>query len=204
MKKSRVLGAGCAVIFSLITISSHASLVSRLGGQAYYDDVLNITWMADANINGAEFWDTQTAWAAGLDINGITGWRLPSVDVNGDTTIIDCSTSTQAECMDNEYGHLFYYGSDIIKGNGNEVDPNNSTTPFSNVQSDWYWSSTLTGSFPYFFDFTDGSFTIASKNTNIAAWAVYDGDVGAVPVPAAIWLFGSGLLGLVGMARRKK
>ena len=28
--------------------------------------------------------------------------------------------------------------------------------------------------------------------------------VNAVPVPAAVWLFGSGLLGLVGMARRKK
>ena len=29
-------------------------------------------------------------------------------------------------------------------------------------------------------------------------------DVSAVPVPAAVWLFGSGLLGLVGVARRKK
>lgn len=29
------------------------------------------------------------------------------------------------------------------------------------------------------------------------------GEVSAVPVPAAIWLFGSGLLGLVGLARRK-
>ncbi|MGB5718279.1 MAG: VPLPA-CTERM sorting domain-containing protein [Gammaproteobacteria bacterium] len=29
-------------------------------------------------------------------------------------------------------------------------------------------------------------------------------DVSAVPVPAAVWLFGSGLLGLVGIARRKK
>lgn len=28
--------------------------------------------------------------------------------------------------------------------------------------------------------------------------------VSAVPVPAAVWLFGSGLLGLVGIARRKK
>jgi len=29
-------------------------------------------------------------------------------------------------------------------------------------------------------------------------------EVNPVPVPAAIWLFGSGLLGLIGMARRKK
>ena len=29
-------------------------------------------------------------------------------------------------------------------------------------------------------------------------------DVSAVPVPAAVWLFGSGLVGLVGVARRKK
>ena len=27
--------------------------------------------------------------------------------------------------------------------------------------------------------------------------------VSSVPVPAAVWLFGSGLLGLVGLARRK-
>jgi hypothetical protein len=30
------------------------------------------------------------------------------------------------------------------------------------------------------------------------------GTVSPVPIPAAVWLFGSGLLGLVGMARRKK
>lgn len=30
------------------------------------------------------------------------------------------------------------------------------------------------------------------------------GQVQVVPVPAAVWLFGSGLLGLVGMAKRKK
>lgn len=30
------------------------------------------------------------------------------------------------------------------------------------------------------------------------------GTVSSVPVPAAVWLFGSGLIGLVGMARPKK
>jgi hypothetical protein len=28
--------------------------------------------------------------------------------------------------------------------------------------------------------------------------------VSPVPIPAAVWLFGSGLLGLIGIARRKK
>lgn len=32
----------------------------------------------------------------------------------------------------------------------------------------------------------------------------YVGQVSAVPVPAAVWLFGSGLLGLVGISRRRK
>ena len=31
-----------------------------------------------------------------------------------------------------------------------------------------------------------------------------EGTITAVPIPAAVWLFGSGLLGLVGMARRKE
>ena len=33
---------------------------------------------------------------------------------------------------------------------------------------------------------------------------IYVNNISAVPVPAAIWLFGSGLIGLVGVARRKK
>jgi hypothetical protein len=35
---------------------------------------------------------------------------------------------------------------------------------------------------------------------------VYEGDwvLSAVPVPATAWLFGSGLLGLIGVARRTK
>jgi hypothetical protein len=33
---------------------------------------------------------------------------------------------------------------------------------------------------------------------------VVSNEVAAVPVPAAVWLFGSGLIGLVGIARRKK
>ena len=41
-----------------------------------------------------------------------------------------------------------------------------------------------------------------TKGLLVYAWAVRDGDVYAAQ-PVA-WLFGSGLLGLIGIARRKK
>lgn len=47
-------------------------------------------------------------------------------------------------------------------------------------------------------------FTSTATNFN-ASGVFYDNlNVSAVPVPAAVWLFGSGLLGLVGVARRRK
>ena len=41
------------------------------------------------------------------------------------------------------------------------------------------------------------------RHTDAMDW-IFTGTPSLVPVPAAIWLFGSGLLGLVGMARRMK
>jgi len=49
------------------------------------------------------------------------------------------------------------------------------------------------------------SFTLANGQSNLISGFVDSfGSASAVPVPAAVWLFGSGLLGLVGVARRKK
>jgi hypothetical protein len=49
------------------------------------------------------------------------------------------------------------------------------------------------------FDFF--GFSIQSVNGDVVSTSIVNT---AVPVPAAVWLFGSGLLGLVGIARRKK
>lgn len=47
--------------------------------------------------------------------------------------------------------------------------------------------------------FNDLQFWTLSSNGELN----YGAEVSAVPVPAAVWLFGSGLLGLVGVARRR-
>ena len=39
-----------------------------------------------------------------------------------------------------------------------------------------------------------------SSNYDVRPYASFT----VVPVPAAVWLFGSGLIGLIGIARRKK
>jgi hypothetical protein len=61
-------------------------------------------------------------------------------------------------------------------------------------------------------DVSDLGGTPVSNTFSNGAWHVnaatgtvsYVGTVSAVPVPAAVWLFGSGLLGLVGIGRRRK
>jgi hypothetical protein len=57
------------------------------------------------------------------------------------------------------------------------------------------FSGTLTG--------TDTSGSGISRNTTTINWQIAGTAAPEVPVPAAAWLFGSGLVGLAGMARRR-
>ena len=50
------------------------------------------------------------------------------------------------------------------------------------------------------FDLTPTQWTLSAQATG----GTYSMALAAIPVPAAVWLFGSGLLGLAGLARRKK
>lgn len=203
--------AACACTLLSLTFTADADLVGRLaatpGGtnyQAYYDTELDITWTANANanINGTATWKDQVTWVAGLDINGVTGWRLPSMDVNGDDAIAKCTTD-QAACKDNELGHLFNYGAGTVFGSGITF---NSPSPFSNIQSDRYWTTTegtYDNSDRWVLLMNNGKQEARGTSNLEHAWAVKSGDVRTMPVPAAVWLFGSGLLGMIGAARRK-
>lgn len=196
------------VTFLAVSSSANAAFVERLGGLAYYDTELGISWLTDANagagsayddgtnnVDGRMSWGNANNWAASLNVAGITGWRLASMDVNGDDAVVVCSSASATDCKDNEYGYHFYQ---------NDI---NSMFPdvFENIQTNNYWSSTDSGGDAWLFDFNynDGSQLTSSQNYKAYAWAVYDGDVGAVPIPAAAWLFGSGLLCLAGVTRRK-
>jgi hypothetical protein len=228
MKQKQILASLSAGLIGLgLMGTADAALVSRLGGQAYYDTVANLTWLADANAaqtsgydaDGRMTWQAANDWAAGLTVGGVSGWRLAdTIDVGNDGityangnfyTGVDAgyNMTTHSELSNlyyNVLGNLAYYDT---SGNAAQTGWGlQNTGPFSNVQSDGYWSAAEyapnTGT-AWFFDMYNGYQSGGDKGISFYGWAVQSGDVSAVPVPAAVWLFGSGLLGLIGVARRK-
>jgi hypothetical protein len=232
MKKSQLLGAVCAVLLTSITVSANATLVPKLGGQVVYDTDLYITWMADANYSAEELtvervseivannslvfsdshilttsdfntdgsglmtWWGAMAWADQLVFGGVSDWRLPSTLPLG-ASCSGQSTSTGTGCTGSEMGHL---------ANVDGVSTS-SPSPFLEVQSGLRWSGTELGpSYPndvWSLEFLTGGQNSGHKAFSKLAWAVHDGDITAVPIPPALWLFGSALLGLIGMAKKK-
>lgn len=205
--------------------------------EAYYDTTLDITWLADANAAGTSMnWADANTWAAGLDVNGVTGWRLPTVaPINGSTFQTNFTTNatsdrgyaTSAGWLDtgvpvSEMGHMYYVTLGNLGycppdgGDGNPASCDNggptgwgltNTADFLNVQPNLYWSgSELGASIAWRFDFLYGLQDINVKSINLFAWAVRSGDVSAaaVPVTGVLGLFGIGLVGMLGAARRRR
>ena len=220
-----IVDATCACM-AVVSLSAEAALFERLGGLAYYDDVADLTWLTDANAAGSTMnWADANAWAASLNVNGVEGWRLPvTIDVGLDGPSPNPPTvnypfqgidygyniithSELSNMFYNVLGNLAYY--DISGVETGCTLPNyciTNTGPFSNIQL-VYWSATELApyhDYAWAFHFGDGAQVVSPKDSNAYAWAVHSGDVSAVPVPAAIWLFGSGLLGLAGITRYKK
>jgi hypothetical protein len=136
------IGWGISLLM-LVSGAANAALVSRLSGAAYYDTVLDITWLADANhaytsgydSDGLMTWSAAQTWISTLNASsylGITNWRLPNADVNSDNFVAYCSSSTEPVCRDNEMGYMFY------QNHVNRSLP----APFASIGFD-YWSGTV-------------------------------------------------------------
>jgi hypothetical protein len=218
------------LILCLATITAQASLVSRAGGQAYYDTTTDLTWVADANLaqtsgydaDGLMNWSAAANWIASLNAwsgyLGVTNWRLPTVTDTGTSGCnfsysgtdcgynVDLTTGEMARMFYSILGNTGDYNTSGLVTGCSQTYPYclTNTGPFSNLRPYNYWSGTaaLNTCCAWRFDFGSGYQNSTLKTFEANAWAVRDGDIGLVPMPAAAWFFGSAL-GLMGVTRRK-
>ena len=192
-----------AVVLALsLSTGAQASLVARTGGMVY-DTVNNITWAADANLaqtsgydaDGLMTWANAVAWADQLTLGGYTDWSLP-------TTVPALSGYNQ---KGSQMGDLFYTQLGGVSNTSIATTHNANYILFTNVQSYVYWSGSEYAPNPsgaWYFNTFSGYQGFNTKGLQLYAWAVRPGDVAAVPVPGAFWLFGSAMVGLMGLKRR--
>jgi len=206
--KFKILNVLFILAIMFISSLANAGLISRLGGLAYYDDVADLTWLADANYaktsgysyDGRMTWVDANSWAVGLNVGGNNNWRL------ADTLRFDVSCNTQTTfasygdwCAGSEMGSLFYSALGTVTG---QVYVDRADGPFKNIQDFTYWSATQRSSGnTLVFDMNSGRTGFDHEYARNNAWAVQTGDVAkTVPEPSTLAIF---VLGMVGLASRR-
>ncbi len=187
MKKITLI-LSCAMVFGISTLAN--ATLQDLGNNYIYDTDKNITWKVTE-----EF--ANTLWG---EANIPSGWRLPAGDKN-------CQGYS---CNASEMGHLFYEELGGVAGTSIADVHNSNYALFSSLKTDgFYWTSTkiMTQFFdlyPLGFSFGDGKQLPYNPMTDMGyTLLVQDGRYSPpVPIPAAVWLLGSGLLGLFGIRRK--
>lgn len=178
--------------------AAQAALHDR-GGGLIYDDVLNITWLQDANYaqtsgyvaDGLMNWGPAMDWAANLTYGGHSNWRLP-LALNADGS---GPCGPDYNCSGSEMGHLFYVTGGLTAGQ--RISASAALNQyFNNMQDHWiYWFGTEQGeNNAWVFHTIHGYQNEPVKWSSAYAWAVHPGDIAPIPEPETYALL---LLGLV-------
>lgn len=202
MKKSHLIGASCAAALSLISMSSYAATLNiQENGAGTADDIL--LGVNDLIVGGTTYNVTFRDTTCAAVYNGcVTG--------NLDFTNIDDAKAANValfNAIDNTYF-------DTRPGQVGNLSNTNYLTlmiPYEVFIPTWdseslrsrYIAMNVRSNGSGEAQYQSGEDALIDwDGTNFRTFA--DFQVTTVPVPAAVWLFGSGLIGLAGIARRKK
>ena len=194
---------------------------------AFYDTVLDVTWLRDANVKGPMDWVTANGWANNLIVSGFGGWRLPTMIDTGAPGCdwsyaggTDCGANVQTKNGAVVYSEMAYLFYDTL---GNKAycppgEPSCAGGPqlgwgltnsgdFQNLEPFYYWTdldyAPAPGN-PWFFRTSDGIQGNDAGNSEMYALAVHPGDVAAVPEPQTYALMLADLGAMLTVARRRR
>ena len=179
----------------------NSGTVSWFGGQAF------IGYLNSVSYGGSSQWQLPT----------VTDTGTPGCDIAFSGTDcawnVDTSTSALAQLYFGELSKITAYNASGTSQSGYGIFGDNNETssgsvgPFSNVQSNSYWSGTEYAPISksaWHFGTWVGYQLPEQKDLHMFVWAITPGQVAAVPLPSAVWMMGTGLLGLLGLNRRNK
>ena len=202
MKKSRQLAAACIFISTLCISTNAAALLIEYTVGTY--DVTGL-----GNIVGTDFDEihlVETTQSFDLIVNTPTQGLLndgtyvvgsTGVGSTGNTDTLPASRSFDLTVASS------VYNSNISQDYTYLIGDSSDSVTFAAGQT-----VTIDLGANGLLDITPNSVATINSTGGTTAFAINGTfllhDVPAIPIPPTVWLFGSGLLGLVGMARRKK
>jgi hypothetical protein len=202
-----VFGSG-TVNYSLPTIAPDANMTAFLAGAAGH----TVVWAIQA---GDSQQNLNTAGAERyLSTSALNLQVQPPVTNGVIRTVYNQIDGTQADMIGNTATPPGDGQSRITTAPSGGVGPGWGAGGTDNSAPNWFGggpdSRVALGSAGGFYVLTTGGGSIAAKSRVYQAISVQlDANgtlhsVGAVPLPAAVWLFGSGVLGLIGIGRRRQ
>lgn len=232
MKYRKIALATTALVLSMnITTNAEASFVHNVGGVDYEWMEFSATVSQSRRDVEAQFVDTNSAlygyrYASSAETQGllesytgvhITGKTYTQYAAGMNDFFSDFGTLSStdfggphtqtADGDGGTYDMTHWVKSYFYYGNADECD-NAGWTCWGNVTA-WALEGTITAydvENNWGWNISDGwqNASASSVDINGVTTASLIVKASVVPVPAAVWLFGSGLIGLIGIARRKK
>lgn len=114
------LTLGAVLTLFLVAGNPAKADLIAVGGGLVNDTALDVCWMQDAqyaltsgyDTDGFLTWPDAMAFVDQLEFGGYDDWRLPMASRSQSGNVastVDCSSSTETQCRDNELGYQYYY-----------------------------------------------------------------------------------------------